>query len=112
MEYYISLIVGIMSLLIQAFVVYYGVKLYEVIGKTKYWTCAWKFYIIANSILLLRHVVSFLTVLFVLCPSSMLRYVVFEELLAIGVSVLLLLFGAKLAELFGTYVFKSDTRGN
>ena len=111
MLFIITLILGALSLVMQFLVVGYGIKLFKIVGHTDYWSCAWKFYIVANGIILLRRVVSFLTVIFIDCNDRMLVYVVIEELLAVAVSILFLLFGTKLVGLFGAYVFKSNEKG-
>jgi hypothetical protein len=107
MLFILSMILGSISLVLQALVVFYGIKLFRIVGHTNYWSCAWKFYILANAIILLRRIVSFLTIIFVACGDQMLVYVIVEELLAVAVSVLFLLFGKKLVNLFGGYLFKN-----
>jgi len=99
---------GLLSLTFQFLVVYYGVKLYKVVGNTEYWSIAWKLYLGANSIILLRRMVSLVTILVIHCEPRILRYVIVEEILAIAVSILLLLFGKKLNCLFASYIFKHN----
>ena len=110
MFFVLALILGALSLVMQALVVWYGLKLFRIVGHTDYWSCAWKFYIVANCMILIRRLISFVP-LFGLgrtLSDRFLAYIIVEELIAVGVSILFLLFGRKLVGLFGNYIFKSN----
>lgn len=102
---------GILSVILQGLVVYYGIRLYSIVGHTKYWSIAWKLYLCANSIILVRRLVGIVGLMPVLANnnnSKIIYYKLAEQILAIGVSVLFLLFGKKLNCLFTRYMSKEE----
>ncbi len=108
MLFWINIILGLGSIVAQSLVVYYGLRLFKVVGHTEHWSLGWKFYLAANGVILLRRVINFATLVLVTCEYKLLKYIMTEEVLAIVISVLLLLFGRELSKLFSKYVFKSN----
>jgi len=104
----IAIILGVFSILLQGLVIYYGIKLFTVVGKTEYWSMGWSFYVLGNLVILFRRLDSFYTLVFDLCNNVLLKHMIIEGSLAIGVSILFLLFGKFLSRLFGKYVFKPN----
>lgn len=102
--FWIAIILGIAALIIQALVVYYGIRLCKVVGHTAHWSIGWKLYVIANGFILFRRSLSFLTLVFTTCDMRMLSYMAGEEIASIIVSVLLLCFGKHLNKLFKTFL--------
>lgn len=104
--YCLTIILGVISLVLQSLVIYYGVRLYRFIGYVNYWSCAWKFYIVAQAIIFMRR---FVGLIFLSgCPAGVIKFSLYEILLTIIVSILLLMFVRSLNVLFRKYVFKKN----
>jgi len=103
--YNTTVVLGAFTVLLQALVIYYGIRLFTVVGRTEYWSMAWSFYVLANFAIFLRRSIAFYTLLFEPCEPFLLKHLFVEELLAIVVSILFLFFGKFLTKLFRKYSF-------
>lgn len=106
----LNLTLGIISLILHVVVVYYGWRMYKILNPVRYWSNAWLLYLIANLLILLRRFVGvFIIQWSVLCsPKTLIPigadwYIALEYLLQITVSILLVLFGKKLTQLYSKY---------
>ena len=114
--FYVCLILGLLSIVLQFLVVWYGLKLFKIVGHTEYWSCEWKFYIVGNGLIFFRRIVGLVPLIFVyfnkelqvvevlssnaFFSNKVLMYEITEEVITIAVSILFLLFGKKLVTLF------------
>ena len=86
-------------LILQALVVYYGYKLYKILNPVRYWSTAWLLYTIANLLILIRRVVG----IFLIDDISGISAATVEYLIQVAVSILLLIFGKRLSQLYSKY---------
>src|SRR4030042_1893859 len=115
MIYFLAILCTI-SMISHGLMVYYGLKFYRFIGYIKYWSFAWKFFLVAQVLIFIRRGVGFYTLLTKACEpdyhlhlmvGSSFPYfdlVIYEVLLTIVVSVLLLLFVKFIYKLFKKYL--------
>jgi len=94
----LNLILGIISLILQAVVVYYGYRLYNILNPVRYWSHAWLLYTTGNLLILIRRAVG---LFLVGCTTSV--AVTLENVIQIAVSVLLLVFGWTLSKMYSKY---------
>jgi|GEM_PF-6490062 len=100
-----NLIIAILSLIIQVLVVYYGYRMYRILNPVRYWSSSWLLYSVANLLILFRRIIG------VIYDYQMLSininfswsWLIYEKLLQVGVSILLLIFVMKLKKLYRKY---------
>lgn len=108
----LTLVLAIISLILQATVVYYGWKMARILNPVRFWTQGWKLYTLGNLFIFLRRVVGLIVVLkgedvfdkfkyFTI--SNMVSWPVAEVTLQIAVSIVFLLFGWSLQSLYSKY---------
>jgi hypothetical protein len=101
----INLTLGVLGLLLQALVVWYGWHLARTLNGVDYWTAGWRFYTGANLLILIRRCIGMYSAMGTIVPSmSYIWPVTAEYILQIVVSLSLLVFGFKLKQLFLKYL--------
>ena len=101
----VNSLIGLISVLLQIVVVYYGWRLLRMLTHADYWTAAWKWYTVGNTLILFRRIIGFSSVYGTLTPGMKFPVqVAFEYLLQIVVSVSLFIFGMKLKQLCEKYL--------
>jgi hypothetical protein len=99
----LNLTLGIVGLIVHAFVVYYGWRMYRILNPVRYWSNAWLLYSAANLLILTRRIMGIFFVQKTIVPMSFTWSVTAEHLLEIVVSILLLTFGKCLSQLYSKY---------
>jgi len=99
----LNLMLGIVGLVLHSFVVYYGWRMYKILNPVRYWSNAWLLYSSANLLILIRRVIEIFFIQKTLIPMSFGWSVTAEYLLQIVVSILLLIFGKCLSQLYSKY---------
>jgi hypothetical protein len=105
---------AVISLIIQALVVWFGWKMYRILNPVRYWTNGWLLYTIGNVMILLRRVIGFVVAWkgekiftgwehLAITNMSNVSWLSAEFFLQIAVSVVFLIFGWNLKHLYTKY---------
>jgi hypothetical protein len=102
-----NLMIGFISVILHALVVYYGWRMYK-LGPAVYWSHAWLQYSFGNLLILIRRIIG----LYLACTCEMpvtssvqiIWPVTAEYVLQILVSIFLLIFGMSLKKLYDKYL--------
>lgn len=97
----LNTILGVTSLILQAMVVSYGVRLYNILRPVRFWSIGWILYTIANFLILVRRVIGFKLAYSIIIPFT--PTISYEYSLQIVISILFLFFGWNLKKMYSKY---------